>query len=158
MAVETSREPIRPVTGTHVVRVQHEGIATADAERSKDFYCRVLGFQVLPRPAFTSGGYWLGTPGIFPQIHIIQSQMQPPGSSAPISPLGRHTCFEVADYEAMKVTLRARGDQVRREHAAGRARPDAVQRSGRQHAGVPARDRLSARQTPGLPLASPSEA
>src|SRR5438309_11364564 len=46
---------------------------------------------------------------------------------------------------------RARGDQVRREHAAGRARPDAVQRSGRQHARVPARDRLSARQTPGLP-------
>src|SRR5882724_2192855 len=77
MAVETSRQPIRPVTGTHVVRIQHEGIATADAERSKDFYCRVLGFQVLPRPAFTSGGYWLGTPGIFPQIHIIQSQMQP---------------------------------------------------------------------------------
>jgi len=109
MAVETSREPIRPVTGTHVVRVQHEGIATADAERSKDFYCRVLGFQVLPRPAFTSGGYWLGTPGIFPQIHIIQSQMQPPGSSAPISPLGRHTCFEVADYEAMKATLEREG-------------------------------------------------
>src|SRR5207253_862404 len=86
MAVETSREPIRPVTGTHVVRVQHEGIATADAERSKDFYCRVLGFQVLPRPAFTSGGYWLGTPGIFPQIHIIQSQRQPPGLPPRVTP------------------------------------------------------------------------
>src|SRR5262249_62258737 len=69
MALETSRERIRPVTGTHVVRVQHEGIVTADAERSKDFYCRVFGFQVLPRPAFSSGGYWLGTLGIFPQIH-----------------------------------------------------------------------------------------
>jgi catechol 2,3-dioxygenase-like lactoylglutathione lyase family enzyme len=90
------------VTGTHVVRIQHEGIATVDAERAKDFYCRVFGFQVLPRPAFTSGGYWLGTPGIFPQIHIIQSQMQPPGSEAPVSPLGRHTCFEVADYDALK--------------------------------------------------------
>jgi len=109
MAVETSREPIRPVTGTHVFRIQHEGIATSDAERSKDFYCRVFGFQVLPRPAFTSGGYWLGTPGIFPQIHIIQSQMQPPGAAAPISPLGRHTCFEVVDYEAMKGTLEREG-------------------------------------------------
>jgi glyoxylase I family protein len=109
MAVETTRERIGPVTGTHVVRVQHEGIATADAERSKDFYCRVLGFQVLPRPAFASGGYWLGTPGIFPQIHIIQSAVVPPGPTAPISPLARHTCFEVADYDAMKATLEREG-------------------------------------------------
>jgi catechol 2,3-dioxygenase-like lactoylglutathione lyase family enzyme len=109
MALETTQERIRPVTGTHVVRVQHEGIATADAEWSKDFYCRVLGVQVLPRPAFSSGGYWLGTPGIFPQIHIIQSAVVPPGPGAPISPLGRHTCFEVADYDAMKATLEREG-------------------------------------------------
>src|SRR5437762_13330926 len=85
------------------------GLATGDAERAKDFYCRVLGFQVLPRPAFKSGGYWLGTPGIFPQIHIIQSDVVPPGPSAPISPLTRHTCFEVADYGAMKATLESLG-------------------------------------------------
>src|SRR5437867_12935758 len=109
MTLDTSQQVIRPVTGTHVVRVQHEGLATADAERSKVFYCRVLGFQVLPRPAFTSGGYWLGTPGIFPQIHIIQSQMRPPESSAPISPLGRPACFEVADHVAMNATLEREG-------------------------------------------------
>jgi catechol 2,3-dioxygenase-like lactoylglutathione lyase family enzyme len=89
--------------------VQHEGIATADADRSKDFYCRVFGFQVLPRPAFATGGYWLGTLGIFPQIHIIQSDVVPPGPGAPISPRGRHTCFEVADYDAMKATLEREG-------------------------------------------------
>ena len=105
----TSQERIRPVTGTPVVRVQHEGIVTADAERSKDFYCRVLGFQVLPRPALLAGGYWLGTPGIFPQIHIIQSELVPPGPGAPISPRARHTCFEVADYDAMKTTLEREG-------------------------------------------------
>ena len=110
MAVGTSsQERIRPVTGTHVVRVQHEGIVTADAERSKDFYCRVLGFQVLPRPALSAGGYWLGTGGIFPQIHIIQSELVPPGPGAPISPRARHTCFEVADYDAMKATLEREG-------------------------------------------------
>jgi glyoxylase I family protein len=104
MATETARR-VQPVTGTHVVRVQHEGLVTADAERARDFYCRVLGFQVLPRPAFKSHGYWLGTPGIFPQLHLIQSDLTPPGSAAPISPLARHTCFEVADYGAMKATL-----------------------------------------------------
>ena len=109
MATETAQARVQPVTGTHVVRVQHEGLVTADAERSRDFYCRVLGFQVLPRPAFKSGGYWLGTPGIFPQIHIIQSEEVPPGSGAAISPLARHTCFEVADYDAMKATLEREG-------------------------------------------------
>ena len=109
MAPTATQPAVRPVTGTHVVRVQHEGLVTADAERSKDFYCRVLGFQVLDRPAFKSHGYWIGTAGIFPQIHIIQSDMVPPGPSAPISPLARHTCFEVADYEAMKATLECEG-------------------------------------------------
>ncbi len=109
MALEATRERVRPVTGAHVVRVQHEGIATVDAERSKDFYCRVFGFQVLPRPAFSSGGYWLGTPGIFPQVHIIQAEIVPPGPAAPISPRGRHTCFEVADYDALKAALEREG-------------------------------------------------
>ena len=109
MALQTPPTAVRPVTGTHVVRVQHEGIVTADAERSKDFYCRVLGFQVLPRPAFKAGGYWLGTAGIFPQIHIIQSDLVPPGPDTPISPRARHTAFEVADYDAMKATLEREG-------------------------------------------------
>jgi catechol 2,3-dioxygenase-like lactoylglutathione lyase family enzyme len=89
--------------------VQHEGLVTTDAERSKDFYCRIFGWQVLPRPAFNTAGYWIGTPGIFPQIHIIQSDAVPPGPDAPISPRARHTCFEVADYDAMKATLEREG-------------------------------------------------
>ena len=109
MAEQATQERVRPTTGTHVVRVQHEGIVTADAERSKDFYCRVFGWQVLPRPAFRAGGYWIGTPGIFPQIHIIQSEMVPPGPDAPLSPQARHTCFEVADLAEMKATFEREG-------------------------------------------------
>ena len=109
MAIVTEGQRVRPVTGTHVVRVQHEGIVTADAERSKDFYCRVFGWEVLPRPALGAGGYWIGTPALFPQIHIIQSELVPPGPDAPISPRARHTAFEVADYDAMKATLEREG-------------------------------------------------
>jgi len=88
------------------MRVQHEGIVTHDAEAAKDFYVRLLGLSVLERPALTSRGYWLGNPGRYPQIHIIQSDLPTPGADAAISPRVRHTCFEVADYEAMKETLR----------------------------------------------------
>lgn len=38
MALDTSRPRMRLVAGTHVVRGQHEGIVTRDAEKSKDFY------------------------------------------------------------------------------------------------------------------------
>src|SRR5436189_266174 len=63
----------------------------------------------LAPPAFKAGGYWIGTPGIFPQIHIIQTENVPPGPGAPISPVARHTAFEVADYDAMKATLEREG-------------------------------------------------
>jgi catechol 2,3-dioxygenase-like lactoylglutathione lyase family enzyme len=109
MATQMTQERIHPATGTHIVRVQHEGIVTADAERSKNFYCRVFGWDVLDRPAFNVGGYWIGKAGIFPQIHIIQSEVVPPGPDAPISPVVRHTAFEVADMDAMKATLEREG-------------------------------------------------
>jgi catechol 2,3-dioxygenase-like lactoylglutathione lyase family enzyme len=99
-------ETVIASVGSHIMRVQHEGIVTHDAEAAKDFYVRVLGLQVLPRPALTSKGYWLGNPGRYPQIHIIQSDLATQGADAAISPRVRHTCFEVADYEAMKATLR----------------------------------------------------
>ena len=107
--LDTSHTRTRIRLNATVVRVQHEGIVTADAERSKDFYCRVFGWTVLDRPAFKAGGYWIGTQGIFPQIHIIQTENVPPGPGAPISPVARHTAFEVADYDAMKATLEREG-------------------------------------------------
>ena len=35
--------------------------------------------------------------------------MTPPGPDAPVSPVARHTAFEVADYDAMKATLEREG-------------------------------------------------
>lgn len=99
------------VVGKQIVLVQHEGIVTRDAEKSKDFYVGVLGLEVLPRPPLQSFGYWLGAPGSFPQIHIIQSDAPVPGPDAPINPRARHTCFEVTDYEALKATLKGDGIQ-----------------------------------------------
>lgn len=111
-----------PVTARkQVLHVQHEGIVTRDAERSKDFYVRILGLAVLPRPKLSSSGYWLGAPGEIPQIHIIQSDLPVPGPDAPINPRARHTCFEVVDYEALKETLKREGvPYVENEQPGGR--------------------------------------
>lgn len=119
MALETGHA--QPFRGTRIVRVQHEGIVTRDAERSRDFYMSLLGLEVLPRPTLSSHGYWLGTPGGFPQIHIIQSDAAVPGPGALINPRARHTCFEVSDYDAIKATMERLGMQyVENEQPGGR--------------------------------------
>lgn len=90
--------------------VQHEGIVTRDAERSKDFYASLTGLQVLPRPPLPSRGYWLGAaPGVYPQIHIIESDLPVPGPGAAINPRTRHTCFEVSDYDGLKARMQRLG-------------------------------------------------
>ena len=44
-------------------------ILANDLEQTKDFYCRVLGFEVMPRPNFPFPGYWLGVNGQI-QVHM----------------------------------------------------------------------------------------
>ena len=122
MSVDTD-EAVRtkPVAGKHIVRVQHEGIVTRDAEKSKTFYMKVLGLDVLPRPKLSSYGYWLGTIDRYPQLHIIQSDAPIPGADAPIKPTVRHTCFEVVDYDALKAMFTRDGIVfIENEQAGGR--------------------------------------
>jgi catechol 2,3-dioxygenase-like lactoylglutathione lyase family enzyme len=109
MSTRTSPAAVEPVVGNQIILVQHEGIAVRDAERSRDFYMKVLGLEVLPRPTLSAPGYWLGRPGLYPQIHIIQGTQAPPGPDAPVSPQGRHTAFEVADYDALKALFEREG-------------------------------------------------
>jgi catechol 2,3-dioxygenase-like lactoylglutathione lyase family enzyme len=86
--------------------VQHEGIITRDPERSKEFYMKLLGLKVLPRPPLVSQGYWLGVaPDVYPQFHIMKSDLPIPGPEAEINPRSRHTCFEVPDWDGLKAHI-----------------------------------------------------
>ena len=51
--------------------LDHFFVRANDLEATKDFYCNVLGFEVMPRPAFPFAGYWLGVDGTV-QIHMGQ--------------------------------------------------------------------------------------
>jgi catechol 2,3-dioxygenase-like lactoylglutathione lyase family enzyme len=44
-----------------ITSLNHYMIVAKDLERSKDFYCKVLGMQVADRPEFGFPGYWLKT-------------------------------------------------------------------------------------------------
>jgi len=52
-----------------VTELNHFLIRANDLERTKDFYCEVLGFEVMPRPDFPFPGYWLGVNGKI-QVHM----------------------------------------------------------------------------------------
>lgn len=54
-----------------LTELNHYFVRANDLEKTKDFYCDVLGFEVMPRPNFPFKGYWLGVNGKI-QVHMGQ--------------------------------------------------------------------------------------
>jgi len=52
-----------------LTELNHYFVRANDLEKTKDFYCDVLGFEVMPRPNFPFPGYWLGINGKI-QVHV----------------------------------------------------------------------------------------
>jgi catechol 2,3-dioxygenase-like lactoylglutathione lyase family enzyme len=52
-----------------ITELNHYFVRANDLERTKDFYCEVLGFEVMPRPDFPFPGFWLGVNGKI-QVHM----------------------------------------------------------------------------------------
>ena len=53
--------------------LNHYLIVSKDLERSKDFYCQVLGMELAERPDFGFPGYWL-TLGDSPCVHLASQE------------------------------------------------------------------------------------
>jgi catechol 2,3-dioxygenase-like lactoylglutathione lyase family enzyme len=54
-----------------LTELNHYFVRCKDLERSRHFYCDVLGFEEMPRPDFPFPGYWLGVNGRI-QVHMGQ--------------------------------------------------------------------------------------
>jgi catechol 2,3-dioxygenase-like lactoylglutathione lyase family enzyme len=52
-----------------LTELNHFFVRANDMERSRRFYCEVLGFEQMPRPNFAFPGYWLGVGGKV-QVHM----------------------------------------------------------------------------------------
>jgi catechol 2,3-dioxygenase-like lactoylglutathione lyase family enzyme len=85
---------------------QHVNIRSADVERTRDFYVRVLGLRVGDRPPFASIGYWLYL-GNQPVVHLVQRQAEhaADGGSGALD----HVAFRGVNLEATRQTLREAG-------------------------------------------------
>jgi catechol 2,3-dioxygenase-like lactoylglutathione lyase family enzyme len=98
-----------------LVGLQHTLVLTDDLERTKAFYCDVLGFEVGERPQLPFPGYWLSLDGIA-CLHIAErasydahaARMGLPAKTSPVD----HVAFEAEGYEQLLERLAAAGVEV----------------------------------------------
>jgi catechol 2,3-dioxygenase-like lactoylglutathione lyase family enzyme len=92
--------------------LDHSALISADLERTRWFYCTVLGLEEIPRPeSFRFGGCWFRGPGF--ELHMILEQDTTAragfGDAGPGARIGlaHHLGFEVEDLAALTDRLRA---------------------------------------------------
>jgi len=76
--------------------LNHIALPTSDAERCAQFYCEVLGFRLVPRPAFSFDGRWLYRAEAGVMIHLIQVESHRP-SADPLNTRGQHFAMQSSD-------------------------------------------------------------
>jgi catechol 2,3-dioxygenase-like lactoylglutathione lyase family enzyme len=93
-----------------VIELNHYFIRANDLERTRNFYCEALGFEVMPRPDFPFPGYWLGVNGKI-QVHMGPHDIPDAGlyylgtktgSATDNSGVVDHIAFLATDPEAFK--------------------------------------------------------
>lgn len=113
-----------------VRKFDHTAVEALDVEASRAFYCGVLGFRPIPRPPFTSKGYWLAQRGI--KLHIAECATRERREYRLIERVrsetrgweglpasGNHTALVVDDLDACEAQLTAAGIPFKRVDARG---------------------------------------
>jgi catechol 2,3-dioxygenase-like lactoylglutathione lyase family enzyme len=110
-----------------LVELNHYFVRANDLERTKRFYCEVLGFDEMPRPDFAFPGYWLGVGGKV-QIHMGPHNLPDAGShymgTTPRSATDNagvvdHIAFSATEPKALDARLKAMKVPARKRY-----RPD----------------------------------
>jgi len=104
-----------------VTELNHYFVRARDLETTKDFYCDVLGFSVMPRPPFPFPGYWLGTASRV-QVHMGPQDVEnadlyylgtPPNAASDHAGVIDHIAFLATDPGDFVRRFRERGIEYR---------------------------------------------
>ena len=108
--------------------LQHYTIEPADLERTKDFYCDVLGLQNGDRPPLDFPGYWLYSGGVA-TVHLMGTRKPREGivvrgTEKKYEDTGRldHIAFAATDVEGRAQASAVQKRQIPREHRAAHRR------------------------------------
>ena len=100
-----------------LTKMEHFLVLTDDIERTRAFYCEVLGMTVGPRPPLAFAGYWLYV-GEVPCVHIGDWQSYtthshelgiPVTIPAPGTGPVDHIAFNGSNYEEIRACLERHG-------------------------------------------------
>lgn len=100
-----------------LLRMEHYLVLCEDIEKTKDFYCDVLGMTVGFRPKLEFPGYWLYV-GDTPCLHIAEWETYavwtrevgiPVSTKQPSTGPVDHIAFNASDYEDIRARLEERG-------------------------------------------------
>jgi catechol 2,3-dioxygenase-like lactoylglutathione lyase family enzyme len=108
-----------------LVGLQHTLVLTDDLERTKAFYCDVLGLEVGERPELPFPGYWLYLDGVA-CLHIAErgpydahaARMGLPAKTSPVD----HVAFAAEGYDELLRRLTAAGVDVTQNAVPGGVR------------------------------------
>jgi catechol 2,3-dioxygenase-like lactoylglutathione lyase family enzyme len=110
-----------------VTDMEHVLVLSDDIDRSREFYCRVVGLRVGDRPPLEFPGYWLYA-GETPCVHIAERRAYLRhaawiGLNVPHEPPGQgnvdHIAFNASDYEACSKRLEHAGVEPVCNHIPG---------------------------------------
>lgn len=88
-------------------RFNHISLHVSDLEKSKHFYCHLLGMEERPRPNFSFPGAWLSM-GNGLMLHLIAGKEYETRSSN----RGNHFAFAVKDANKLELEFREKGIEV----------------------------------------------
>ncbi len=100
-----------------LLRMEHYLVLSDDIDKTKDFYCDVLGMREGFRPKLDFPGYWLYV-GDVPCLHIAEWQTYavwtkevgiPISSRAASTGAVDHIAFNASGFDDMRARLNARG-------------------------------------------------
>ena len=87
----------------HSIRAQgidHVLIVSSDLEKTRGFYCELLGLEQVPRPDFTFSGLWLQAGNTQVHVTLASDDAGTPGPgefTGNYPAQGHHIAFEVED-------------------------------------------------------------
>ncbi len=109
-----------------LLALNHYFVRARDLERSRRFYCDVLGFAPMPRPKLPFPGHWLGVNGQV-QVHMGpddiagREQLYPgthAGSARDNAGVVDHIAFVASDPHEIARRIRGAGLPLRQRHLA----------------------------------------
>lgn len=106
--MSTQRSQPEPTPSLQPGHFNHIAVPTANAERGAQFYCDVLGFRLVPRPAFSFDGRWLYRAEAGVMIHLIHDESHVPCTD-PINTRWHHFAMQSNDIDADLKLLAAHG-------------------------------------------------